>query len=388
MGSKKKSKAKRKAAEEAARRRAAEAARAQCAGEKQKAEAAPAAGQKEAAVSETGQGAEAVPVAVWKETAVTGFAAEKKEHAERKASWKQKWFTAKKETKCLWIAGTAAGVLLLAVIVSLLLQIHSLSQQLETVQAMSESLQLELKSVKAVTEERMLSAEGEVKPPVTPLLTKVPEPTDTPVPTPAPVVEKYLVCVDAGHGGRDSGAVYEYEDGTMRYEKEDNLWMSLKFKEALEAYGVKVIMTREDDTFLALYERTDFANSMDVDALISFHRNAAYYTNNEVNETIQGAEIWIHSSRPAGAEQLAEDMLASIVDVGGMKSRGVKSGSMSNFNEDYAINRRAVMTSMIVEMGFITSPEENDVYTKNGEAYAAAMAKAVYNWLEAQEDNK
>lgn len=382
MGSKKKSKAKRKAAGELARRR--------------EAEAVQAFGQREAK-KEQEQNEVAEVKKEQEQNEAVAKKAQKQNEAEEavtvtelkeivtKTSLLQNWNKAKKGTRYLFVLLAAVGVALLVVVVLLLLQVHSLSQRLETVQAMSESLQMELKSAKTAAADSLLLVEKVGKPSATPLPTKEPKPTSTLTPT--PVIEKYLVCVDAGHGGRDSGAVYEYADGTERYEKDDNLWMSLKFKEALEAYGVKVVMTRDDDTFLALYERTDFANSMDADALISFHRNAAYYTNNEVNETIKGVEIWIHSSRPAGAEQLAEDMLASIMDVGGMKNRGVKSGSMSNFNEDYAINRRAVMTSMIVEMGFITSPEENDIYSENGEAYATAMAKAVYDWLEAQDNS-
>ena len=57
-------------------------------------------------------------------------------------------------------------------------------------------------------------------------------------------------------------------------------------------------------------------------------------------------------------------------------------GSMTDFEEDYAINRRAMMPSMIVEMGFISNEEDNAAYDANGEAYAKAIAKEVYEWLQ------
>ena len=74
-------------------------------------------------------------------------------------------------------------------------------------------------------------------------------------------------------------------------------------------------------------------------------------------------------------------MLDAILDTGDMEDRGVRYGSMSDYNEDYAINRRALMTSMIVEMGFISSEKDNEDFDTNGEAYAKAIAKEIYDWL-------
>lgn len=63
---------------------------------------------------------------------------------------------------------------------------------------------------------------------------------------------KLIVCLDAGHGGKDNGSDYR-----LRYEKNDNL----KITQAVAAYladkeNIQVIMTRSDDTFLSLEERT------------------------------------------------------------------------------------------------------------------------------------
>ncbi|MBQ8548750.1 MAG: N-acetylmuramoyl-L-alanine amidase [Lachnospiraceae bacterium] len=285
--------------------------------------------------------------------------------------------------KVLFGGGIVAAILFLAIC------LYKTSGELETVQTMSGTLQTDLKSAEAKLDELLkreesilmqlqdernaegdgVSGDSEEK---------APEIEKKPRTTPEP--ERYTVCIDAGHGAHDTGAVLEKEDGTVRYEKDDNLRLAKLVQKELEAYGIKVLMTREDDSFLELYDRTLLANSVDVEALISFHRNA-YYLNGKMNDRVSGVEIWIHSSRPTEARQLANRMLDAILDVGGMNDRGVRYGSMTDSEEDYAINRRAAMTSMIVEMGFISNEEDNEALDVNGEAYAKAIAKEIYDWL-------
>ena len=61
---------------------------------------------------------------------------------------------------------------------------------------------------------------------------------------------------------------------------------------------------------------------------------------------------------------------------------------MYSTKEDYAINREAEMTSMIVELGFISSETDNEAYDTYGEQYAEKMAEAVFEWLEEEEAEK
>ncbi len=277
----------------------------------------------------------------------------------------------------LW-ASALVGVVLLIAVIMLSIRLGTVTKELEAVQAISVDYQTELADVKKELDDaelELFSKEPEiVYVEVYPTVT--PEPTTIPTATPEPT--KYLVCVDAGHGDWDGGACIEGENyQALRAEKDDNLWMAKLFRDALLEYeDVEVIMTRETDVFLELTERTEIANEAEADALISFHRNS-YDGETDVN----GVEFWIHSSRPKDAQSLANDLLNAIMEVGGMNNRGVKYGSMSSFREDYAINRRASMTSMIVELGFITSEKDNVAYDANGEAYAKEMAKATYEWL-------
>ena len=80
------------------------------------------------------------------------------------------------------------------------------------------------------------------------------------------------VVLDPGHGGKDPGAVGQR--GT--YEKDINLDIALKLKTILEDdLGLIVVMTRDDDTFIPLNQRTALANKEAADLFISVHCNAA-----------------------------------------------------------------------------------------------------------------
>lgn len=288
-----------------------------------------------------------------------------------------------KDTRSLGLlAAGAVGLGLLITVIVLAVRLGDVTKELESVQAMSSGLQEELTVTKQELSEnkKLLSTKTAKEQAVTltPAVTTVS--TATPIPTVTPVVKKYIVCVDPGHGDWDGGAVFRDENGReLRAEKDDNLRMSKWFKEALEAYGIEVVLTRENDIYLELKERTSIANNANADVLISFHRNSF-----DGNEDVRGVEVWIHSSRPQGAEALANGILDGIMEVGGLADRGVKFGSMSSTREDFEINRSAKMTSMIVELGFISSAADNVVYDANGKTYAEKMAKAVYDWLEAQ----
>ncbi len=307
-----------------------------------------------------------------------------KQIATKNVSAAVKWLgTVCRDARSLVIFGGVLGLGLLIAVIVLAVRLGGVTKELESVQAMSVSLQEELATAKQELSENqklLLTKDSQQVQKVTMMPTVTPVPTATPIPTATPVVKKYVVCVDAGHGDWDGGAVFRDEAGReLRDEKNDNLRMSKWFREALETYGVEVILTRETDVYLELKERTAIANNANADVLISFHRNSF---NGE--DDVRGVEFWIHSSQPQGAKELANSMLDAIMEVGGMPDRGVKYGSMDSLREDFEINRSAKMTSMIVELGFISSAADNEAYDAHGKEYAEKMAKAVYDWLEAQ----
>jgi N-acetylmuramoyl-L-alanine amidase len=90
------------------------------------------------------------------------------------------------------------------------------------------------------------------------------------------------VIVDAGHGGHDTGAIGP--NGT--YEKDVALAIALKLAAKLQAMGLEVVLTRDDDTFVKLEDRTKIANQQHGDLFISVHCNAA------PSKTLRGIETY------------------------------------------------------------------------------------------------
>lgn len=82
---------------------------------------------------------------------------------------------------------------------------------------------------------------------------------------------KFVLVIDAGHGGRDAGALGKYSK-----EKNINLNVALAFGKYVESNNpdVKVVYTRKTDVFVPLYERAEIANRNKADLFISIHTNA------------------------------------------------------------------------------------------------------------------
>lgn len=109
--------------------------------------------------------------------------------------------------------------------------------------------------------------------PARPAVPAVAAADDRPVAAPARTTRNvWKVVVDAGHGGRDPGSIGP--DGTR--EKDVTLRVARALAERLgREDGVEVVLTRADDTFLALGERTRIANREEADLFVSIHANSA-----------------------------------------------------------------------------------------------------------------
>jgi N-acetylmuramoyl-L-alanine amidase len=92
--------------------------------------------------------------------------------------------------------------------------------------------------------------------------------------SPVERLQKYVVVIDPGHGGKDPGATSN--DGLLK-EKEITLRIANRVKELIERTGpgVSVALTRTDDIFLPVQERTALANSLNADLFVSIHCNGA-----------------------------------------------------------------------------------------------------------------
>lgn len=98
--------------------------------------------------------------------------------------------------------------------------------------------------------------------------------------------DKFVVVIDAGHGGRDGGAVR----GTYK-EKDINLAVALALGKLIEANmkDVKVVYTRKNDTFVDLYKRAEIANKAKANLFISIHTNSTAAK----TTTASGADTYI-----------------------------------------------------------------------------------------------
>ncbi len=188
----------------------------------------------------------------------------------------------------------------------------------------------------------------------------------------APAV-KSKVCIDAGHGGSDVGAVYE-----GRYEKDDNLRFALAVGKILEENGIEVVYTRTTDEFVSLEDRAEFANKQKATYFVSLHRNSA-------DSDVSGIEIWINSSALHDEKKLAQNILDEIDEVGYGKNRGVKRGYQGNLYSNYLVNSATNMPSCLVEMGFITTEGDNELFDENFEKYALAVANGIMAGIETED---
>ncbi len=163
------------------------------------------------------------------------------------------------------------------------------------------------------------------------------------------------VCIDAGHGGHDSGAV-----GCKTYEKWIALDMASRVARKLKSSGIDVVLTRDEDEYIELAQRAKIANQTGADLFLSLHCNSSA-------PTAQGTEIWTYPNA-VESQKFAEFLLGHLVAATGRKSRGVK-------HEDFAVLRLTKCPAALVELGFISNAEEEQVMM--GEAYQEDASEAI-----------
>ena len=180
--------------------------------------------------------------------------------------------------------------------------------------------------------------------------------------------DEIIVCLDAGHGGSDVGAVAK--DG-KRYEKNDNLKLTLKVRDELERMGIKTVLTRDADETVELKDRCKTANKKRCDLFVSIHRNSS------ANGT--GFEAWISKNEKENEKSVASDMLKALSQVTGLDNRGVRNGYRDKTSRNYYVNANTNMPSILLECGFITSEEDNKVFDEEIDVMANEIAKVIYD---------
>ncbi len=173
-----------------------------------------------------------------------------------------------------------------------------------------------------------------------------------------------IVVIDAGHGGKDPGS-FSFDGKTS--EKSVNLKIVNYMKDFFDKQDtVKVYYTRTTDTTTYLKSRTDLANKVDADYLISVHNNA-YFTNE-----VYGSEILYDEKDKSGkSKALAADMLQGVTDVLKSRYRGLNEGS-----KIYVIHHTR-MPSVLMEVGYLTN--DKDLALLKNENKLKDCAEAMYN---------
>lgn len=177
-----------------------------------------------------------------------------------------------------------------------------------------------------------------------------------------------IVCLDAGHGGSDVGATST--DG-KRLEKDDNLTLTLKVRDELEKMGIKTVLTREDDTTVSLKDRCKLANKKRADLFVAIHRNSS--------ATGTGFEAWVAKKEKENEKDTAKAMVKALSEASGLENRGVKSGYRDKTANNYYVNANTNMPSILLEVGFITSEEDNKVFDEKIDTFANEIAKVIYD---------
>lgn len=168
-------------------------------------------------------------------------------------------------------------------------------------------------------------------------------------------------CLDAGHGGKDPGAV-----GYSRQEKDDALKLTLAVGKILKKRGHTVNYTRKTDIYESPSKKASDANAYGADLFISFHRNSA-------DKTASGHEtlVYKNSGIPKKFAEYANKKMAEI----GFKNRGTK------VRTNVAVLKRTTMPAVLTETGFITNKSDNALFdakfSEIAEVFADAAEKAL-----------
>lgn len=174
------------------------------------------------------------------------------------------------------------------------------------------------------------------------------DPAQGPPPPPAP--DKPLagktIVIDPGHGGSQPGA----RGVTGLLEKGVTLQVSQALYDLLKEAGALPVMTREQDLYICLDSRVQLAEIKGADIFVSIHANASN------NPQVSGTETYYFRHKARGIESgyLASLVQDQLVRELGRRDRGVKHGN-------FLVIRETSMPAILVELAFLTNPEEESL---------------------------
>src|SRR5690554_849251 len=178
-----------------------------------------------------------------------------------------------------------------------------------------------------------------------------------------------VILLDPGHGGIDAGAIGS--KGVR--EKEVNLDVALRLKKLLEEAGARVVITRNDDFYLGLYERAALANRVGAALAVSLH------VNSHPDSRVHGFEIFHHPDC-AVARRLAGNIFAEMTTGTGLRPISIKT------NKDLVFTRETQMPAVLVEMGFLSNPQEETLISQSElrKKLAQSLYQGILNYCEGE----
>jgi N-acetylmuramoyl-L-alanine amidase len=212
------------------------------------------------------------------------------------------------------------------------------------------------------------------------------------------------VVIDAGHGGKDKGAIGE---GAV-YEKDLNLVLARKLAQRLrQDLKVQTILTRDSDRFLPLEERTAIANTKQADLFVSLHVNASpnplaqgfetYFLNLATDEEsirVAARENATSTKRIGDLQKILKDlMLNTKIDESSRLAHHVQSHLVESVNGKFGPVKNlgvkqapfyvligAQMPSILVESSFISNAQERERLLQ--EDYQDQIVEGIYKGIE------
>lgn len=172
------------------------------------------------------------------------------------------------------------------------------------------------------------------------------------------------IMLDAGHGGYDAGASYN-----NRLEKDDNLRLVLAIGTILENNGINVLYSRTEDIYQSPNEKAGIANRSDAGYFISIHRNSSPTPN-----TYSGVETLVYQN--SGIPALFAQNINRELEQVGFTNLGTKE------RPGLAVLRGTNMPAALVEVGFLNTDQDNQLFEESFDAIANAIAEGILQTIQ------
>ena len=185
---------------------------------------------------------------------------------------------------------------------------------------------------------------------------------------------KYIVVLDAGHGGKDPGKIGV--NGSI--ERDINLAIVKKLQIYLEENDIKVVLTRQDENGLYsdddtnkkrsdMEKRCEIINEIKPDLMVSIHQNS--YS----SEGVKGAQVFYYKNSYNG------EMIASIIQRHLVEEVDKNNGRQHKDNNIYYILKNVSCPAVLVECGFLSNYSESELLVS--EEYQEKLAVAIGNGI-------